>query len=93
LVPLILGVVGLAITVAYERRFAKYPFLEKSLFKDMSSIVTYVAAVAQGIVVGLYYPLFLGSCWLRMGFGEVKSHSYNLVPTHWHVIRVGLSGD
>ncbi|KAK7908917.1 efflux pump antibiotic resistance [Apiospora marii] len=50
LVPLILGVVGLAITGVYEQRLAKYPFLEKSLFKDAGSVVTYVAAVAQGIV-------------------------------------------
>ncbi|KAK7937184.1 major facilitator superfamily transporter [Apiospora aurea] len=60
LVPLILGIVGLAITVVYEHLFAKHPFLEKSLFKDTGSIVTYMAAVAQGIVLysALYYCPF-----------------------------------
>lgn len=58
--PLIVGVVGLAVTVAYERRFAKHPFLEKSLFKDFGSSVTYIAAVAQGIVVRRCAPLMAG---------------------------------
>jgi hypothetical protein len=51
LIPLIAGVLGLIITIAYEHRFAKHPFLEKTLFKDIGSVVTYLAAVAQGIVV------------------------------------------
>lgn len=66
LVPLIVGVVGLAVTVTYERRFAKHPFLEKSLFKDFGSSVTYIAAVAQGIVVcrhSLPMAGFVGGPW------------------------------
>ncbi|KAH7308523.1 major facilitator superfamily transporter [Stachybotrys elegans] len=60
LLPLILGVVGLAITVFYEARIAKHPFLHKSLFRDTASIITYVAAVGQGIVLysALYYCPF-----------------------------------
>ncbi|KAH9900375.1 major facilitator superfamily transporter [Xylariomycetidae sp. FL2044] len=60
LAPLILGIVGLAVTIAYEWRLAKHPFLHRSLFKDMGSIVTYLAATAQGIVLytALYYCPF-----------------------------------
>ncbi|PVH91227.1 major facilitator superfamily transporter [Periconia macrospinosa] len=60
LVPLIVGVIGLVITITYEHRFAKHPFLEKALFKDVGSLVTYLAAVAQGIVLysALYYCPF-----------------------------------
>ena len=59
LVPLILGVVGLAITIVYECRLAKHPFLQQSLFKDMGCTVTYLAAVAQGIVVCRQFLLFM----------------------------------
>jgi MFS family permease len=60
LVPLIIGAVGLIITIGYEWRFAKYPFLHRALFKDMSSISVYLAAVSQGIVLysALYYCPF-----------------------------------
>ncbi|KAI1260528.1 major facilitator superfamily transporter [Xylariaceae sp. FL1019] len=61
LVPLIIGVVGTVVAIFYEMRFAKHPFLEKDLFRDTSSTVTYVAAALQGFMLygTLYYvPLF-----------------------------------
>jgi MFS family permease len=60
LAPLIIGVVGFAITMTYENHFAQHPFLRKSLFKNISSIVTYLAAGAQGLMLygALYYCPF-----------------------------------
>ncbi|KAG8162051.1 hypothetical protein KVR01_007816 [Diaporthe batatas] len=78
LTPLIVGVVGLAFTIAYEGYLAKYPFLEKSLFRDMGSIVTYLAAVSQGI--SLFSELHsLTCCSCPFYFMAVKK--YNALQT------------
>ncbi|OTB05049.1 hypothetical protein M426DRAFT_142683 [Hypoxylon sp. CI-4A] len=61
LAPLIIGFVGLLITVLYIKYYAKNPFIRKTLFCDASSIVTYIAAAGQGFVLyaTLYYsPLY-----------------------------------
>ncbi|KAI1326474.1 major facilitator superfamily transporter [Xylariaceae sp. FL0255] len=61
LVPLILGVLGVVISVYYEIHFAQFPFLERSLFRDLSSITNYICAALQGYMLygTLYYvPLF-----------------------------------
>ncbi|KAI0023350.1 major facilitator superfamily transporter [Xylariomycetidae sp. FL0641] len=56
LVPLILGLLGLVVTVAYEVYFAKQPFLRRSLWHDRTATVTYMAGGIQGIVMyGLLY--------------------------------------
>ncbi|KAI1822460.1 major facilitator superfamily transporter [Xylaria intraflava] len=56
LVPLILGFVGLLVTLVYERFWAKQPFLRQSLYHNSSSIVTYVGGLIQGLVMyGLLY--------------------------------------
>ncbi|KAI1378051.1 major facilitator superfamily transporter [Hypoxylon crocopeplum] len=49
IVPLVLGAVGIIGTVLYEVYLAKYPFLQKDLFRDMSSIIAYIAACLQGL--------------------------------------------
>ncbi|KAI0481934.1 MFS general substrate transporter [Xylariaceae sp. FL0804] len=60
LVPLILGFVGIVITVVYEMKYAQNPFLRKNLFTDFSSVVTYIAAALQGLILygQLYYSPF-----------------------------------
>jgi tetrahydromethanopterin S-methyltransferase subunit B len=48
------------VTVLYEAYVAKHPFLRKDLFRDMSSITTYLAASLQGLMLygTLYYCPF-----------------------------------
>lgn len=49
--PLVIGAVGIILTVLYEVYFAQHPFLQKDLFRDASSIVAYIAAGFQGLMV------------------------------------------
>ncbi|KAI2630863.1 major facilitator superfamily domain-containing protein [Hypoxylon sp. NC1633] len=58
--PLVIGAVGLIASTLYETYIAKYPFLRKDLFRDMSSIVAYIAASIQGLMLygTLYYCPF-----------------------------------
>lgn len=39
------------VTGFYEAYLASHPFLRKSLFHDISSIITYIAAAIQGLMV------------------------------------------
>ncbi|KAF3059653.1 putative transporter C3H1.06c [Daldinia childiae] len=64
LVPLVLGIVGLIATSFYVGYIAKYPFIPSALFKDISSIITYIGAFLQGVLLygQLYYcPFYLMS--------------------------------
>lgn len=58
--PLIIGVIGLAGTAAWERYMAKEPFLRHSLFYNVSAISTYVCSAVQGLLLfgQLYYIPF-----------------------------------
>lgn len=51
LVPLCLGVSGLAWTVFYECRLAIVPLLQFELFRDLSSWSAYLCGMLQGLVV------------------------------------------
>jgi MFS family permease len=53
LVPLILGGLGLAATMVYERYGAKEPFLRHSLFHVSTAHFIYFGAFAQGLLVSL----------------------------------------
>ncbi|KAI1077036.1 major facilitator superfamily transporter [Whalleya microplaca] len=56
LAPLIIGVLGLVMTIVYEYYFAKQPFLRRSLFRNKMSVVTYTLGCIQGLVMyGLLY--------------------------------------
>ncbi|KAI0013767.1 major facilitator superfamily transporter [Xylariaceae sp. FL0662B] len=56
IVPLVIGVFGLAVTVVYEMYFATQPFLRRSLFYSPMPIVTYILGCIQGLVMyGLLY--------------------------------------
>lgn len=50
LVPLILGAIGTLASLVWER-FAKEPFLRKSLFNSWSAIIAYTSAAFQGLLV------------------------------------------
>ncbi|KAI1170590.1 major facilitator superfamily transporter [Nemania sp. FL0916] len=60
LAPLIIGIIGVIATVVYEAYVAKFPFLRKELFRDVSSIVAYLAGGLQGLMLygTLYYVPF-----------------------------------
>ncbi|KAF6806530.1 major facilitator superfamily transporter [Colletotrichum musicola] len=60
LVPVFIGAAGLAVALFYEYKFARYPFLKKILFPDVSSITVYVLGLIQGFILygQLYYIPF-----------------------------------
>ncbi|KAK1656536.1 major facilitator superfamily domain-containing protein [Colletotrichum godetiae] len=61
LAPLLLGVLGMALTMIYESRFAALTFLQRRLFQTASSVATYACGAIQGLVMygQLYYvPLY-----------------------------------
>lgn len=60
LIPLCLGIGGLAGTCFWEAKFAKEPFLRRSLFWRPSSVATYLCGALQGLVIygQLYYGPF-----------------------------------
>ncbi|KAH8645706.1 major facilitator superfamily transporter [Xylariales sp. PMI_506] len=61
IVPLVVGSVGLVITLVWEVRFAKEPLLKRELFHDVSSVVAYICGAAQGFLMWgpfYYYPFY-----------------------------------
>lgn len=61
LVPLLVGVAGLAAFVIYEMFLAKEPFLLKSVFRDWNAKLVYVQTFMHGLIVSLFafYPNLL----------------------------------
>jgi hypothetical protein len=53
LLPLLLGLLGLAGSIWWEMTHAKRPFIRMSLFGSISSIAVYTCAIFQGLVVSL----------------------------------------
>jgi len=51
LVTTIVGLVGMVLTIVYERRFAKNPFLRLAIFEDWSGIAASICTVIQGYLV------------------------------------------
>ncbi|OJD12889.1 hypothetical protein AJ78_06585 [Emergomyces pasteurianus Ep9510] len=61
LVPLIIGIVGLIVTMIYEYKFAEDPIIPITIFATRTAIVSYLETVLHGLVLwcGLYYlPLY-----------------------------------
>lgn len=60
IVPLMIGLAGILISLTWEHRYAKNPFLQRSLFPNLSAIATYMSALFQGFILfmGLYYMSF-----------------------------------
>ncbi|GJC90030.1 efflux pump FUS6 [Colletotrichum liriopes] len=62
LVPIFTGAGGLVLTLYYEHRYARSPFLKKILFRDLSAITVYILGLLQGFILygQLYYvPFYL----------------------------------
>lgn len=55
--PLVVGGVGLGVTVVWEMKFAREPIFKPSLFNSTSSVVTYILGAAQGFLVSSPFPL------------------------------------
>lgn len=51
LVPLLVGVAGLAAFVIYEMFIAKEPFLLKTIFRDWNAKLVYVQTFLHGLIV------------------------------------------
>ncbi|KAJ5085231.1 hypothetical protein N7532_010002 [Penicillium argentinense] len=61
LVPLLIGVAGLAAFTFYEYRYAKEPIIPPAIFVNRTAVVSFVGSVLQGLVLwcALYYlPLY-----------------------------------
>lgn len=69
LVPLILGILGLAVVFPWEHYFAREPFLKPSLFKSISAVAIFICGASQGLL--LYGQLY----WLPFWFLAVLGHS------------------
>lgn len=52
-VPIILGIVGIAATLCWERYGASQPFLRMWLFRDHAALAAYACAILQGLMVRL----------------------------------------
>lgn len=52
LVPLILGIFGVGLTMVWEWKGAKNPFIRLSVFKSRSAAGIYTCAIVQGLIVG-----------------------------------------
>ncbi|KAF9887265.1 hypothetical protein FE257_010393 [Aspergillus nanangensis] len=61
LVPLLIGVAGLAIFSVYETRYANDPIVPASIFQNRTAAISFLGSVLQGLVLWclLYYlPLY-----------------------------------
>ncbi|GAW26109.1 putative major facilitator superfamily transporter [Rosellinia necatrix] len=76
--PLVIGALGIITTVFYEAYVAKFPFLRKELFRDFSSIATYIGGGLQGLIVG---PRHTGS----------QINSYGLTPSIYSCMGVSTT--
>lgn len=58
--PLITGLAGILLSLAWERFYAKNPFLQRSPFPNLSAIATYLSVLFQGFILfmALYYMSF-----------------------------------
>lgn len=56
IVPLVLGVIGMAAALLWERCYAREPFLRRSLFHCRSSFAAYIGAAVQGLLVSEQSP-------------------------------------
>jgi MFS family permease len=61
LVPVVLGLVGVFVTVLWEVFQASEPFLQRTLFHKWSSIAAYLCAFLQGLMVGCSAAIY----WVR----------------------------
>lgn len=79
LVPLFLGLVGIVVSMFWEFRGAREPFLRRSLFHRGSAAASYCAALIQGGLLfgSLYFiPLYFG---VAKGLGPTRT-GVSLLP-------------
>jgi hypothetical protein len=55
LIPIVVGLGGTVITVLYEKRYARNPFLRLSIFQHWSGIVVSICTIIQGYLVSAPY--------------------------------------
>ena len=77
IVPLVVGIAGVALAAIWERYFAKEPFLKRSLWNSWQVIAAYGGALAQGLMVRQPQVLFHCHSFTNI----MTAHSYTLVST------------
>lgn len=55
LVPIVAGLIGIVVTIMYEQRYARTPFLRLAIYQHWSGIVVSICTILQGFIVS-------GSC-------------------------------
>jgi hypothetical protein len=61
LIPIVVGLGGIVITVLYEKRYARNPFLRLSIFQHWSGIVVSICTIIQGYLVSAPYTIYCTS--------------------------------
>jgi hypothetical protein len=51
LVPIVAGLIGIVITVMYEQRYTRNPFLRLAIYQHWSGIVVSICTILQGFIV------------------------------------------
>ncbi|KAF8546204.1 MFS general substrate transporter [Imleria badia] len=78
LVPLVLGLVGLGVFIAYEATLATHPLVPFSLMTNMTSISGYIQTICSYVVtsaVVYYFPIYFMAC---KGTSSMVSGIYSL---------------
>ena len=51
LVPIVAGLIGIVITIMYEQRYTRTPFLRLAIYQHWSGIVVSICTILQGFIV------------------------------------------
>jgi hypothetical protein len=51
LVPIVAGLIGIVITIMYEQRYTRNPFLRLAIYQHWSGIVVSICTILQGFIV------------------------------------------
>jgi multidrug resistance protein len=73
LVPLIVGVAGVALSLLWERYGAREAFLRRSLFHNGSAVAAYICALLQGLLVSFGHPSERPSAFANICSSSVRS--------------------
>ena len=77
--PIVVGAMGVLVSLLWERYGARQPFLRRSLFYSSSAVAAYVCAFCQGLVLflALYYAPFY---FMAVHFATATKAGINIFP-------------
>ena len=79
LVPLLIGILGIGVTFAWEMWGAKQPFIRLTIFDSLSTVAVYVGAIVQGLLVSDVRDFVSARGILRP---EKTALLYPILPSH-----------